>query len=40
MEYYDRMYDRVSTRNEKPLQRIPRAIYNVTTTEDPVIQKV
>lgn len=35
---YDRSYDRVTTRMERPLQRRDRARYNITTSEDPIIQ--
>ncbi|RKP14575.1 eukaryotic translation initiation factor 3 subunit D [Piptocephalis cylindrospora] len=35
---YDRTFDRVTTRLERPLQRRDRARYNVTTSEDPIIQ--
>lgn len=40
MEYYDKMYDRVNVKNEKPLQRIDRIFHTVTTTDDPIIRKV
>ncbi|WFD33470.1 hypothetical protein MCUN1_000283 [Malassezia cuniculi] len=36
---YDRTYDRVSVRFEKPLQPRDRVHYNPTTSEDPVIQQ-
>ncbi|CEG78783.1 Putative Eukaryotic translation initiation factor 3 subunit D [Rhizopus microsporus] len=36
---YDKAYDRVNTKNEKPLQHIERIKYDSMTTEDPVIQK-
>ncbi|PHZ10141.1 eukaryotic translation initiation factor 3 [Rhizopus microsporus ATCC 52813] len=36
---YDKAYDRVNTKNEKPLQHIERVKYDSMTTEDPVIQK-
>ncbi|SCV72695.1 BQ2448_4232 [Microbotryum intermedium] len=35
---YDKSYDRVTTKNEKPLQIIERIRYNPTTSDDPVIQ--
>jgi translation initiation factor 3 subunit D len=38
--YYDKAYDRVSTKLERPLQHLERARYNVTTSEDPVIQEL
>lgn len=40
MEYYDRSYDRVNTKNEKPLRRIDRNFHKVTTTDDPIIRKL
>lgn len=40
LEYYDRKYDRVNTKNEKKLLRINRAVHSVTTTDDPIIRKV
>lgn len=38
--YYDKAFDRVTVRTEKPLQRCGGTFYNLTTTEDPIIQKV
>ena len=40
MEYYDKVYDRVTTKNEKPLKRINRIFHKVTTTDDPIIRTV
>jgi translation initiation factor 3 subunit D len=40
MEYFDKTYDRVTSRSEKPLIKVQRDYYSVTTTEDPVIQKL
>merc|ERR1711970_1509144 len=40
LEYYDKVYDRVNVKNEKPLQRIDRIFHTVTTTDDPVIRKL
>lgn len=40
LEYYDKSYDRVNVKNEKPLQRIDRVFHTVTTTDDPVIRKL
>ena len=38
--YYDRAYDRPPARNtERKLQTLDRAAYNVTTSQDPVIQE-
>lgn len=35
---YDRGYDRVNTKNEKPLQHMERLHYNPSASEDPVLQ--
>ncbi|KAI0208592.1 Eukaryotic translation initiation factor 3 subunit D [Lamellibrachia satsuma] len=40
VEFYDRQYDRVTTKNEKHLKRINRVFHSVTTTDDPVIRKL
>uniref|UniRef100_A0A5S6QNB0 Eukaryotic translation initiation factor 3 subunit D n=1 Tax=Trichuris muris TaxID=70415 RepID=A0A5S6QNB0_TRIMR len=40
LEYYDRSYDRLSSRNEILLQRVHRIFFTVTTTDDPVIEKL
>jgi len=40
LEYYDKIFDRVNVKNEKPLQRIDRIFHTVTTTDDPVIRKL
>ncbi|CAG0891211.1 unnamed protein product, partial [Cyprideis torosa] len=40
MEYYDRAYDRVNTKNEIDLARIDRVFRKVTTTDDPVIREL
>lgn len=40
LEYYDKAFDRVTTRSEKPLRSIKRIFHTVTTTDDPVIRKV
>merc|ERR1712165_207168 len=40
LEYYDKAYDRVNVKNEKPLRKIDRIIHTVTTTDDPVIRKL
>lgn len=37
---YDKSYDRVTTKTEKPLQLVDRIKYNTTTSDDPVIQAV
>jgi len=40
LEYYDKAYDRISTKNEKRLQRINRIFHRVTTTDDPIIRQL
>lgn len=40
LEYYDKNYDRVTTKNEKKLKRINRIFHKVTTTDDPVIRQL
>ena len=40
MEWYDKSYDRVNVRNERPLQPVDRIIHTVTTSDDPIIRKV
>ncbi|XP_044731758.1 eukaryotic translation initiation factor 3 subunit D [Chrysoperla carnea] len=40
LEYYDKSYDRVNVKHEKPLQRIDRIFHTVTTTDDPIIRKL
>ncbi|XP_013417569.1 eukaryotic translation initiation factor 3 subunit D-like isoform X2 [Lingula anatina] len=40
MEYYNKSYDRVTTKNEKKLKRVNRIFHKVTTTDDPVIRKL
>ncbi|EPY52333.1 translation initiation factor eIF3d Moe1 [Schizosaccharomyces cryophilus OY26] len=37
---YDKSFDKVHVKSEKPLQALDRVHYNPTTTEDPVIQKL
>ncbi|KAK0206961.1 eukaryotic translation initiation factor 3 subunit D [Desarmillaria ectypa] len=37
---YDKSYDRITTKNEKPLQILDRLKYNPTTSDDPVIQSL
>jgi translation initiation factor 3 subunit D len=37
---YDKSYDRVNTKNEKPLLHMERLHYNPSASEDPVIQEV
>ncbi|XP_028339844.1 eukaryotic translation initiation factor 3 subunit D isoform X3 [Physeter macrocephalus] len=40
LEYYDKAFDRITTRSEKPLRSIKRIFHTVTTTDDPVIRKL
>lgn len=40
LEFYDKTYDRVTTKNEKKLQRISRSFHKVTTTDDPIIRSL
>ena len=40
LEYYDKMYDRITTKSEKKLARVNRLFHKVTTTDDPIIRKV
>ncbi|XP_077979592.1 eukaryotic translation initiation factor 3 subunit D-like isoform X2 [Glandiceps talaboti] len=40
MEYYDKNYDRVTTKLDKKLKRVNRVFHKVTTTDDPVIRKL
>lgn len=37
---YDKSYDRVTTKTERPLQPLDRMKYNPTTSDDPIIQQV
>jgi len=37
---YDKSYDRVNTKLERPLQAQDRIKYNITTSDDPVMQEV
>lgn len=37
---YDKVFDRINTRNEKPLEIIDRVRYNESTSDDPIINKV
>jgi len=40
VEFYDKQYDRVTAKNERPLKRINRVFHTVTTTDDPIIRKL
>ena len=37
---YNKAYDRITTKTERPLQSVDRIKYNTTTSDDPVIQQV
>jgi len=37
---YDKIYDRITPKTERPLQPLDRMKYNPTTSDDPVIQQV
>lgn len=36
---YDKIYDRVTTKTERPLHLLERIKYNTTTSDDPIIQQ-
>ena len=38
LHYYDKAYDRVTPRLEKPLQKTNKAFRSVTTSDDPIIR--
>jgi hypothetical protein len=40
LEFYDKSYDRVNVKNERPLQPVDRIFHTVTTSDDPVIRRV
>lgn len=40
LEYYDKRYDRITTKSEKKLTMVNRLIHKITTTKDPVIRQV
>lgn len=40
LQGYDRTFDRITTRNEKPLQIQDKVRYNISTSDDPVIQQM
>jgi len=40
MEWYDKSYDRVNVRNERPLQPVDRIFHTVTTSDDPIIRRL
>lgn len=39
LEYYDKSYDRINVKNEKPLQRIERVFHTVSASDDPIMRK-
>ncbi|KAL1411237.1 hypothetical protein Q8F55_002188 [Vanrija albida] len=39
LQAYDRTFDRINTRNEKPLEILDRVRYNTTTSDDPIIHQ-
>lgn len=40
LEFYDKTFDRVNIKNERPLQRVERIVHKVTTTDDPIIREL
>ena len=38
LEHYDKTYDHLDAKVEKPLERLERTFFNVTTSDDPVIR--
>lgn len=38
LRYYDKLYDRITPRLEKPLKRVPRPRRTGTTSDDPIIR--
>ena len=38
LEYYDKTFDRLSSKTEKGLEKTKRAFHNVTTSDDPVMR--
>jgi len=40
LEFYDKTFDKITTKTEVPLEKFNRQFNNVTTTNDPVIQEV
>ena len=39
LEYFDKAFDRVTPKTEKPLRKTRRAFRNVTTSDDPIIRQ-
>eukprot|EP00116_Pleurobrachia_bachei_P002791 sb/3463053/ len=40
VEYYDKRYDRITTKAERPLQTTNRLFHNISTADDPVIREL
>lgn len=40
VEFYDKSFDRVNCKNDRPLQSNERIFHTVTTTDDPIIRKL
>jgi translation initiation factor 3 subunit D len=40
LEHYEKSFDRINVKNERPLKRIDRIFHTVTTTDDPIIRKL
>src|SRR5690349_1069270 len=40
VDFYDKAYDRLNSRVEKPLEKSSRVFFNVTTSDDPVIKQL
>ncbi|KAK4687723.1 translation initiation factor 3 subunit D, partial [Tremellales sp. Uapishka_1] len=40
LQAYDKSFDRINTRNEKPLQILDRVRYNASTSDDPIIAQL
>ncbi|OQR79284.1 eukaryotic translation initiation factor 3 subunit D isoform 2 [Tropilaelaps mercedesae] len=40
MEYFDKSFQNVNCKNERPLQRVNRVFHTVSTTDDPVIRSL
>lgn len=40
VEYYNKQYSALSAKNEKPLERVERQFFKITTTDDPIIREL
>lgn len=40
LEFYDKTFDRIAPKNDRPLEKTTRAFRNVSTSDDPVIRKL